>query len=163
MTANSVAQNSPADVWPVDFAKEKKRRLKLILAAEEDRQVRIALFKFYKTHPVEWINDWCITFDPRKEKEKLMPFVLFKRQREFVQFVIECLADKEAGIGEKCRDVGVSWLCCAIAVWLWIFHEGSTVGFGSRKAEYVDKKDDPKSLFSKMRQILQYLPKWMMP
>lgn len=134
-----------------------------MLAARSDRKVRIALMKIYKRDPVRWINDFCVTFDPRAENDRLMPFMLFPRQVEFVRFLQECLRDRESGLVEKSRDVGASWLCCAFAVWLWLFHPGSTVGFGSRKAEYVDKPDDPKAIFPKMRQILQNLPPWMMP
>lgn len=151
------------DVWPPDYKKEKKRRLKIILKAQEDRYTRIALMKFYKTHPIEWIDDFCHTFDPRATENRFMPFVLFKRQRDFVTFLWECLNDKQSGLVEKARDIGASWLCCAFAAWLFLFHEGSTIGFGSRKAEYVDKPDDPKAIFPKIRQILKHVPVWMMP
>lgn len=149
--------------WPPDYLLEKRRRLKILLKAQEDRESRIALMKFYKTHPAEWIGDFCVTFDPRAVENRLMPFVLFPRQQEFIYFLWQCLKDKENGLVEKCRDVGASWLCCGFAAWLWIFHEGSTIGFGSRKSEYVDKKDDPKAILPKIRQILRNLPAWMMP
>ena len=51
---------------------------------------------------------------------------------------------REDGLVEKSRDMGVSWLCVATAIWMWTFHEGAVVGFGSRKEDYVDKLGDPK-------------------
>lgn len=157
--------------WPIDYAAEKRRRLKILLAAQDDRKKRIGLMKFYKTHPVEWINDFAVTFDPRvgvsaltgKPLSKLMPFVLFPKQIDFVNFLWDCLNSKESGLVEKARDIGASWLCCAFATWLFLYHPGMVIGFGSRKAEYVDKPGDPKAIFPKIRQILQNLPKWMMP
>lgn len=113
--------------------------------------------------PVIFINDWCVTYDPRREDYKVLPFVLFPRQVEFIQFLQDCLTQKEGGLVEKCRDMGASWLCCAFAVWLWLFHPGSAIGFGSRKEEYVDEKDNPKALLPKMRQIIENLPWWMQP
>jgi hypothetical protein len=54
--------------------------------------------------------------------------------------------------------MGVSWLCVAFAVWMWLYWPGVVAGFGSRKEEYVDKLSDPKSLFWKVRQFIEYLP-----
>jgi hypothetical protein len=59
---------------------------------------------------------------------------------------------------EKSRDMGVTWLCVGFAVWMWLFHPGTVVGFGSRKEEYVDKIGDPKSIFWKIRQFIALLP-----
>jgi phage terminase large subunit len=162
MTLPSTKNNPPIS-WPVDYDAEKKRRLRLIVKAQEDRKFRVQLMRYYKTHPVEWINDFCLTFDPRARENKLMPFVLFPKQVEFIYFLWECLETKENGLTEKARDIGASWLCCAFAAWLFIFHAGTVSGFGSRKAEYVDKPDDMKAIFPKIRQILKGLPSWMMP
>lgn len=150
--------------WPPDYAAEKRRRFSLLVRCQEDRSLRISLMRYYKTRPVQWINDFCITFDPRVEDgTKIMPFVLFPRQVEFIEFLWGCYRDKQNGLVEKCRDVGLSWLCCAFSDWLWIFHEGPAVGFGSRIAEDVDRPGDPKALFTKLRQILKNVPDWMMP
>jgi len=151
-------------VWPPDYVEEIARRSKMLIAMKDPEKRRAAM-EFYKTHPVEWINDHCVTFDPRKKapEKKLMPFVLFPRQVEFVHFLYECYNDGEGGLVEKARDIGASWLCCAFSVWLWLFHEGATIGWGSRKEEYVDRKGDPKTIFHKIRQIIDNLPKWMKP
>ena len=51
----------------------------------------------------------------------------------------------------------------AFAVWMWLFHDGTVIGFGSRKEEYVDDLNDPKSLFWKARQFINLLPKEFRP
>lgn len=151
--------------WPPNVADEISRRLRLLNMLNKNPATRKLVMKYYRENPKQWINDWCVTYDPRKKSPeiKIMPFVLFERQNEFIDFLHGCLNDKANGLVEKCRDVGASWLCCAFSVWLWIFHEGSTVGWGSRKEEYVDKKGDPKAIFPKIRQIIQNLPDWMLP
>lgn len=162
---NSQKDKQMADNWPIDVMTELKARIILMQRLEADPVMRAGVMGYYKTHPVEWINDWCVTYDPRRKPPhvKVMPFALFRRQREFIQFLYDCLEHKQNGLVEKCRDVGASWLCCAFSVWLWIFHDDVTIGWGSRKEEYVDKKGDPKALFPKMRMILQNLPWWMIP
>lgn len=151
--------------WPTDVKAETDRRLKMMARLEADPLLRARVMGYYKTHPVEWINDWAWTYDPRNQDPlpKLMPFVLFKRQREFIEFLYECVMDRESALVEKARDVGLSWLCCAFSDWLYLFHADSAIGWGSRKEELVDRKGDPKALFPKMRQILQFLPGWMLP
>ena len=117
--------------------------------------------EFYKNNPVDFITDWGMTFDPRNVERGLpavVPFVLFPKQEEFIDWVEAKWRGREDGLAEKSRDMGVSWLCVSIAVWMWLFHPGTVVGFGSRKEEYVDKIGDPKSLFWKIRQFIMLLP-----
>ena len=115
----------------------------------------------YKSNPVDFITDWGMTFDPRNVERGLpavVPFVLFPKQEEFIDWVEARWRGREDGLAEKSRDMGVSWLCVSIAVWMWLFQPGTVVGFGSRKEEYVDKIGDPKSLFWKIRQFINLLP-----
>jgi hypothetical protein len=115
----------------------------------------------YKDFPADFISDWGMTFDPRNAEigqQSVVPFVLFKRQLEFINWLLDRWRAREDGLVEKSRDMGVSWLCVAFAAWMWIYHAGSVVGFGSRKEEYVDKIGDPKSLFWKLRQFINLLP-----
>ena len=153
--------------WPPDYLAVRRRRLEYLQLLNEDVEARYVAQRFYKNHPVEWINDWCVTFDPRKsgsvEDPRLMPFKLFPRQVDLVNFLWGCLQDKESGLIEKVRDAGASWVCSAFSAWLWLYHPGSIVGWGSRKEEYVDDSSDPKAIFPKIRQILEWLPMWMMP
>ena len=122
--------------------------------------------EFYKTHPVEFINDWCMTFDPRNVEiglASIVPFVLFPKQADFITFLYEHWRGRKDGLAEKSRDMGVSWLCVAFGAWMWLFHPGTVVGFGSRKEEYVDKLGDPKSLLWKIRELIKLLPSEFRP
>lgn len=151
--------------WPPNYREEFSRRLLNSNDLYEDNDLQHKVQQYYASHCVDWINDWAVTFDPRNEKPKprLLPFLLFQRQEEFVEFILGCLHDKEAGLVEKSRDMGATWLCCAISVWLWLYRPGTVIGWGSRKESYVDKLGDPKAIFPKIRQILDHLPSWMLP
>jgi phage terminase large subunit len=147
--------------WAPDYEAifaERAARLKRIRATPE---IIPGLKEYYRDHPVEFINDWGLTFDPRNAEVKLpttVPFLLFPKQAEYITWLRDRWLAREDGLAEKSRDMGVSWLCVAFAVWMWLFHPGTVVGFGSRKEEYVDKIGDPKSLFWKIRQFVNFLP-----
>jgi hypothetical protein len=126
-----------------------------------------ALEAYYRHHPIEFIEDWCVTIDPRnvgKGKPVTMPFVLFPRQKEAIQFLYDhVLVKKRHCLFDKCRDSGATWFCCAFSVWLWLFHEGSAIGWGSRKQQLVDLAGDMSSIFEKMRGIIRNIPDPLMP
>jgi phage terminase large subunit len=165
--AGGAAEASPvmgAVAWPPDCFSEIKRRVKLLRDYETDVQRQSRLMAFYRTHPHEWIADFCVTFDPRiMGRMKTIPFMLFPKQKKFVTWLVQLWQNGLSGLAEKCRDIGATWLCCAFSVWLWLFHPGSAIGWGSRKKELVDNKGDPKAIFTKIRQIIRTLPEWMRP
>ena len=131
----------------------------------DDDSYRKAVLIIYKNDPVAWINDWCVTYDPRAKapKPKTMPFILFPKQEEFVEFLWECLKTGEDGLVEKSRDMGATWVSCAFSIWLYLFQPQTAISWGSRKRDYVDMLGNPDSIFEKMRIILRNLPSFMLP
>lgn len=109
-----------------------------------------------------WVNSFGWTYDPR-ETVSTIPFDLFPRQAEFLEWVAERERLQEDGIAEKCRDVGFTWLCCSYQLHGWLFRDGFKGAFGSRKLELVDKIGDPDCIFEKLRILLRNLPAWMLP
>lgn len=143
-----------------------KKRAERIAKLRAEPELVQPLKEHYKNNPTDFITDWGVTFDPRNADIGLpttVPFILFQKQEEFINWLRDRWLARQDGLAEKSRDMGVSWLCVAFAVWMWTFHPGSVVGFGSRKEEYVDKIGDPKSLFWKARAFIQFLPKEFRP
>lgn len=144
-----------------DYARIYQERGRRLVNLRKDPEILAGLKEFYKTHPVEFINDWGMTFDPRNIEIGLpavVPFLLFPRQAEFIEWTRARWHARDDGLAEKSRDMGLSWLCVAFAVWMWTFYPGATIGFGSRKEEYVDELGNPSSLFWKARQFINLLP-----
>jgi phage terminase large subunit len=149
-----------------DYAAVYAERIKRLESLRGDPSLLTGVKEFYKTHPVEFIEDWCMTFDPRNVERDLpatVPFVLFPRQVQFVEWVVERWRSREDGVGEKSRDMGVSWLCVAVAAWMWLFYPGIVAGFGSRKESYVDDLNNPNALFWKARNLIGLLPRELQP
>lgn len=136
-------------------------RAEKLSALRANPESLLSLKAYYKTHPADFINDWGMTFDPRNAEIGLpttIPFLLFDKQEEWLVWLYERWLGREDGLTEKSRDMGLSWLCVAAAVHMFLFYPGTVVGFGSRKEEYVDNTSDPKSLFWKVRQFISMLP-----
>lgn len=120
----------------------------------------------FKHHPVDFINAFGVTYDPRNADiglPTLIPFLLSPKQAEFIGWLVGLWRAREDGLTEKSRDTGATWLCVATAVWMWLFHGAVSVGFGSRKEEYVDQLGDPKSIFWKVRKFIELLPSEFLP
>lgn len=141
--------------------------LQRILAESAADPALISQLKaYYKGHPVDFVNDWGMTFDPRNAEIGLpsnIPFLLFAKQAEFVNWLVERWRNRENGLVDKSRDMGVSWITVGVAVWMWLYFPGTVVGFGSRKEEYVDQIGDMKALFPKIRFFIENLPREFRP
>src|SRR5690242_17070909 len=120
-----------------------------------------ALKLYYRDNPGQFIIDWGTTVDPRNVDRglpALIPFLLFPKQEEWVDWFIARWKGREPGITDKSRETGISHLMTAVAVTMCLFYDGLTAGFGSRKEEYVDETGNPKALLYKARQFLSLLP-----
>jgi phage terminase large subunit len=138
---------------------ERQRRL---LALRADPAKLQAAKIFYRDNPVEFVEDWVWTYDPRTE-EKFIPMALWPKQAEYLLWLKARLEASEDGLVEKSRDAGATWLNVAFAVWCFLFREGSKVSFGSRKENLVDKLGDLDSILEKGRLVLRYLPAELLP
>lgn len=120
-----------------------------------------ALITYYRDNPAQFITDWGCSFDPRNAERGLptiIPFILFPRQVEWIDWCMNHWKNQQPGPTVKSRDMGLSWLTVALGATLCITHDNLSIGFGSRKEEYVDKIGSPKSLFWKARMFVGLLP-----
>lgn len=130
--------------------------------AEKDPQFLVALKAFYRENPWQFISDWGIAHEPRNIERGLpakIPMILFPRQIELAQFIVRKWKAQESGLEEKSRDVGATWVAITLSCTLCLFHEGMTIGFGSRKTEYVDKIGTLKPILPKGRIFMENIPR----
>ena len=83
--------------WPPDFHAENLRRFRMMERARGNLELQGKVLAYYKHHPIEWMKDWCVTFDPRNEPPlpRLMPFIPFPRQVENIEWLLECIHEQE--------------------------------------------------------------------
>jgi phage terminase large subunit len=142
-----------------DYAEVYRVRAKRLAALRKDPRLLALVKMHYAKNPADFINDWAMTVDPRvKERSPIMPFLLFPRQVEAIQWIDARYTRGEPGVMVKSRDVGASWVAVAWAVTKCLFTPSFMAGFGSAIKDKVDNGGDPDSLFFKMRMFLEYLP-----
>jgi len=167
LTAQILVKTPVFDFRAPDYVpvfRDRSERLKRLRAMKPDELAAVKVF--YRDNPVAFINDWMMTVDPRNVEIGLpssVPFLLFPKQSEFVDWVYALWRGREDGLAEKSRDMGASWLCCAIAVHMWLFYRDTIIGFGSRKEEYVDEIGNLKALLPKIRMLIDNLPREFKP
>lgn len=150
----------------LDYLREADRRLALIEKLRAKPQNMEAARIAYGDDPVLFIEDWGVTYDPRNAEVDMpttIPFILFPKQREYIAWLHARWLGRENGLVDKSRDMGASWLAMGYAVWMWLFKPGVAIGVGSRKEEYVDSVEDPKSLLWMARKLVDMLPWELQP
>lgn len=151
----------PFDFKKPDYLEVFEWRLQRLTEIRKNPKSILPLKAYYREHPAQFIIDWGVTFDPRNVERGLpsvIPFLLFPKQEEWVEWFLKCWREQRPGLTEKSRELGMSWLMLATACTICFFYKGIIAGFGSRKEEYVDKLGDPKSLLYKARYFIQNVP-----
>lgn len=152
----------PHDFKNPDYVQVFEWRAERLARIRANPECLPTLRQYYRDHPAQFIIDWGMTFDPRnveRGQPASIPFLLFPRQEEWIEWFMGRWQNQEPGITEKTRDMGMSWLTVGLGSTVCLFNHGMVVGFGSRKEEYVDKIGSPKSLFEKARTFVGLLPK----
>lgn len=144
--------------WPPNYAGIYAWRMKTLTALRADPSMLAQAWAYYSTRPAEFIMHWLDTYNPRKTTNKWMPFVLFEKQYEFVDYLEQLRRDNQSGLVEKCRDIGATWVACGYTVWCLLFIKDDSTGWGSRKEQLVDKLGDADSIFEKIRLLLARVP-----
>lgn len=163
------------EIWPADYKaaliKRQKRLIKInkkfdAATPEEQDALRKAWRKFYSTRCFVFISHWGVVLEPRMAGSvaiTTLPFIPFKRQQELIKFIVALLKDMESGLIEKSRDMGATWTCVWISVWLWLFWDGAQVGWGSRERDLVDQIGNPDSILEKVRIAIRNVPRFLRP
>jgi phage terminase large subunit len=144
-----------------DYSPIFQRRADALAVLQERPGLLVQVKKYYADHPADFISDWANTFNPLNPGQGLpttLPFVLFQRQREWIDYVLWKWHNRERGITEKSREVGLSWLAVDFSSTMCLFNREFVVGLGSYKKEYVDEAGSPNSLFWKARFFIEHLP-----
>lgn len=114
-----------------------------------------------------WFDNYAWIVDPRNTVLYAFPFDLFEFQRESIHWIDDLIyAMRSDGLIDKSRDMGVTWLVISMFVYYWLFPKGGSQFHAlitSYRADEVDMKNVPSTIFEKIRSLIRMLPSWMLP
>jgi hypothetical protein len=93
---------------------------------------------------------------------KTIPFITRPYQDQVIKDSVPMLG-KEDILLVKSKELGMSYTYVALAAWDVLFHEQTHIGLVSKDLLSADNPDDPDSLLSKIRFIVDRLPCWLLP
>lgn len=108
--------------------------------------------------PCEFLFKHCYTLDPHDLDNPIKPIPDFP----YVRGLVDEFLHKKLIAVVKSRQLLVTWIFCALNVWLCTYHKGQYVFFISRK-EADAGFDSPLSLCSRAEFIVKHLPKEILP
>jgi hypothetical protein len=137
------------------------RRRALERVAEEPEYATV-LREACAVDPIFYVNGFCHTYDPRCQPYARLPFILYDFQREGLLEILSAIGSHDLLV-EKSRDMGASCVCAAAFEWVWHWFDDISLLMGSRTENYVDDKENPKSLFWKIDFMLKHQPSFIRP
>jgi hypothetical protein len=149
-------------------------RARLLRDADSDPQFQNDLWAACRDSLLFWVNAFVYTLKLReindegqqrlREDGSNAPFVTWEIQDRHLLAIEGAIRDQHDLLTDKSRDMGASWDHILVFEHQFLFRTDPVFFLEmSRTEEYVDGRDNPKSLFYKHRYIRKWLPTWMVP
>jgi hypothetical protein len=147
-------------------------RARILRDAENDPKFQDDLFTACRESLLFWVNGFAYTFKLREVDEEgharqaegvNAPYVTWEIQDRHLTEIEKAINEGYDLLTDKSREMGASWDHILVFEHQFIYKPDSVFLEISRTEEYVDRSDNPKSLFWKHRYIRKWLPSWMVP
>jgi hypothetical protein len=147
-------------------------RARLLRDADDDPAFQNDLFAACRESVLFWTNAFAFTLKIRdvddtghqRQAEGVhAPYITWAIQDEHLLEIQKAINEGYDLATDKSREMGASWDHILLFEHQFIFKPDSLFLEISRTEEYVDKSDNPKSLFWKHRYLRKWLPTWMVP
>jgi len=115
----------------------------------------------YREYPAQMIIDWGVTVNPKNAggtRPVIMPFILFDKQVELCDVIIEQWKAQKGLTIPKSREMGMTWVFMALSCTLCLLFDDVAIGTGSRKWELVDDLGNMDAILPKGRAFLKFMP-----
>jgi hypothetical protein len=147
-------------------------RARILRDAEDDPAFQNDLWAACRDSLLYWVNAFVFTFKLREVDEEghqrqaegvHAPYCTWEIQDRHLLEIENAIAKGYDLATDKSREMGASWDHILVLEHQFLFRPDSIFLEISRTEEYVDRSDNPKSLFWKHRYIRRWLPQWMLP
>ncbi len=145
-----------------------RERAERIVKINQSKELQLLEWEACRRDIFYWFEHYAWTYDPRPNPKTgkpigPVPFKLYPYQVDVVLALTHSIDIGENLIVEKPRDMGITWLMCAVGMYYWLFRPQSHGMMASYEERLVDSQGDLKTLFPKLRFILAFCPAWMRP
>lgn len=152
-----------AALIPRDPRKNVEYRVALMKRCLEDAAFRSEIVELCRLSFPFFVNTFVWSFNPKKKGDlEVGPFILWDFQVGAAATIVECVYEGEDLVIVKSRDMGASWLCLIVMVWLWLFRGRKKFHMISRSEAAVEDAN-PDSLYWKLDFIVDGLPSYICP
>lgn len=141
------------------LAQEVLRRLERMRTLDGDEQAQRKELERIKDDRIAFFDDWY--WQPNVKERRVLPFVLFDRQREAVEWMHELYREQEPGLFKKSREFGGSCLTMGFITPSFLTESHFSAGVASRKQQYLYVRRNWHSILEKFLFGLEHLPPWM--
>jgi hypothetical protein len=147
-------------------------RARLLRDADEDPAFQNDLWAACRDSLLFWTNAFVFTFKLREVDDQgrarqaegvHAPYVTWEIQDRHLLEIQKAIEEGYDLATDKSREMGASWDHILVFEHQFLFRPDSIFLEISRTEDYVDRSDNPKSLFWKHRYIRKWLPQWMLP
>ena len=146
----------------VAFRQNLEDRFEIIRGCESDHNKQAAAIELCRRPGgiLFFFKHFLWTYDPRVTNPDI-PFIPYEPyQSEYITQTNNDIVAGESTLTQKSRDMGVTWMILGVFLYRWLFFNENFL-VGSLKEENVDRIGDIKSLFERLRYMLDKLPDWM--
>lgn len=145
---------------PKDPGEEVWRRATMLYELDSDVERQREEMEAIRDVQYFFDNYW---WQPDVKAKRVLPFVLFERQREIVDWLGERYDRQEPGLQKKSREFGLSCLLMGYGCNKFLLESHFNLGVASRKQQYLYERHNWHSILEKFLFGLEHLPPWMRP
>lgn len=138
-------------------------RQRVLASCRTSREAQLAVREMCRRDVLFFAAVFVWQYNPSKIGREIGPFAPYAFQDDAALQIVSAIEDQRDMVIEKSREMGASWLCLIVLLWLWLFHAQKKILVISRDEKAVDNDKDADSLFWKLDFVLENLPTFLMP
>lgn len=142
---------------PVGLA---KWRLYARERALHDLEFRDALLQMAEQDVAFFAATFCWIHETRGTSARSFPIDLWEDQVDVLAWLAQDVGLRDILV-EKSRGIGLSWLCCILCIWKWLFSDSAEIALVSKDDTSLDILGRPSTLMGKLDFLFEHLPAWI--
>jgi hypothetical protein len=108
--------------------------------------------------PMLYLSRFVFTLD---QQDKVQPFKSFPADRPYVKALVALWLDNPLLVGAKSRQMMITWLFCALHLWIALKSPGQLIFLQSKKEEdAIGNESAGTGLLGRTKYILHHIPCW---